>query len=631
MGRDHVKIELRPISRRSVRAIAKAMLGDKASDKVLDRIAAQAAGSPLFAEELARLTALGRDTHAAPTIEAAIQVSLDALDETNRDALARLSLFGLSGWDSGLRALGVSSPETTLKQLAAVDLLVEQADSRLADAREWAFKHALVRDVAYASLGEMQKKGLHAMAGAWLAKMGEDAAIVAKHFEIGGKQVEAAVYWEKAARRALSTNALSEAVRMAETALVHAEDKPIIFARALLLDEAWARLDPRAADRETAVSAMEDSVFDEPSRLRTEGARARYDHARGTGSDIVARLTQVRDKAKKLGLVDEEARSTATLAARHAFGGDLEAAEREADHLLEIAETRGIPTAAVDAWQTLAVVRQTRGELVSALEARRSAARAASHAGLKEREAMLSVNLGFALTTIGAREEARASIEAGLAIAHAIGSPGAIRHGRMNLLGWTATFGKDPPLDAELAEPRADADAAASGLWVTPDRATLGVLFYRGCEWMASSEPQAAARALSLFKTTTKAYRATGNRDLLPVALGMWALAEHRSGDRERARALAEEAASLIEQGAPSLLNESPIFLVLHDLHLDAGDRTRALDAVRRGMAPLTRRLKGLEGTSYASIFLTQLPQNEALLRHAAEYGLTPPEIKAVL
>ena len=61
-GRDHLQLDLRPISRRSARGIAKAILGHEADEQVLDRIAAQAAGSPLFAEELSRLTALGRDT-----------------------------------------------------------------------------------------------------------------------------------------------------------------------------------------------------------------------------------------------------------------------------------------------------------------------------------------------------------------------------------------------------------------------------------------------------------------------------------------------------------------------------------------------------------------------------------------
>jgi eukaryotic-like serine/threonine-protein kinase len=631
-GRDHVRIDLRPISRRAARAIATCILGDKAAETVLDGIAAQAAGSPLFAEELAHLTASGRDTQSAPTIEAAIQVSLDALEERCRDAVLRFSIFGLSGWDGGLAALGVTSPELVLRLLAGADLLVEQADSRLAGAREWAFKHALVRDAAYASLAETRKKELHALAGAWLSKMGEDAATVARHFELGNRLSDAAVHWEKAARRALSTNALADAVRLAEAALAHAEGNPATFARAQLLDEAWSRQDPRAADRETAVLALSGSIFDESSQLRAEGARARYDHARGVGiADIVDRLTALRTRARSLGLADEEARNTAILATRHAFGGRLDDAEREADYLLELAETRGIAGAAVDAWQCLAVVRQTRGQLARALEARQNAARAAKQAGLKEREAMLSVNVGFALTTIGARDEARRAIDTGLTLAHAIGSPGAIRHGRMNLLGWTATFGPDPSAEGELADARADADDAAIGAWAAPDRANLGVLFYRGCEWLASRSPEAPARARALLEIATESYRATGNRDLIPVALGRWAEAEHLAGDRAHARALAEEGAGLLEGGAPSLLNESPVFLALHHACLADGDEPGAIDAVRRGMVPLTRRLAGLKNTPYARLFLTALAHNEALLKKARDYQLVSADVTSVL
>jgi hypothetical protein len=631
-GRDHVRVDLRPISRRAARAIATSILGDKGAEPLLDRIAAQAAGSPLFAEELSHLTASGRDTQFAPTIEAAIQVSLDALDERARDAVLRLSVFGLSGWDGGLAALGVTSPETALRQLAGADLLVEQAESRLAGAREWAFKHALVRDVAYASLADAQKKELHGAAGAWLAKMGEDAATVAKHFEIGDRRSDAAVHWEKAARRALAANALADAVRLADAALTHADGKAMSFARALLLDEAWTRLDPRAADRESAVLALQDAVFDEASKLRAEGARARYDHARGSGSsDVEQRLVDVRTRARTLGLADEEARSTAILATRHAFGGRLDDAECEAEHLLELAETRGIAAAAVDAWQCLAVVRQTRGELASALEARQNAARAANLAGLKEREAMLSVNVGFALTTIGARDEAKKAIDTGLALAHAIGSIGAIRHGRMNLLGWTATFGADPSAVAELETTRSDADAAATGAWAAPDRANLGALFYRGCEWLASSAPEASARARALLKIATESYRVTGNRDLIPVALGRWAEAEERAGGTAHARALAEEGAALIEQGAPSLLNESPVFLALHHACLAHGDEAGAKGAIRRGLVPLERRLSGLKNTPYARLFLTALPHNQALLQKAHEYGLVTDELSRAL
>ena len=633
-GRDHVKIELRPLSRKTVRAIARAMLGERAAgeagDLLTDSIATQSAGSPLFAEELARLAANGRDATSAPTIEAAIQVHLDSLDDQAREAAAKLSVFGLMGWDAGLAALGVGHATDMLRALAGAEVLIEQATSRFKETREWAFKHALMREVAYASLGEESLKECHARAGQWLAKAGEDDATVARHLELGGKCELASGYLEKAARRALAANALSNAVSFAERALAFADDRPTQFARALILDEAWNRLDSRAGERETAVRAMEESVHDLASGVRARGARVRYEDARGGDSDTSARLDQVRQEAAAAGLADEEARCAAALASRYAFGGELDRAAEVADALLSIAQKYGIAGAAVDAWQTLAVVRQARGDVGAALEARRSAARAASDAGLKTREATLTINVGFALTTVGAMAEARVAIEAGIALAQAVGSPGTVRHGQMNLLCWASTFGKDPQLDAMLEEPRRLADSAISGSWVPHDRATLGVLFYRGLELLRPDGGSADA-ARTLLRTAAEGYRATKMLDVVPVALGLWAEAERRCGQAVRARELAREAARLLSEGSPSLLNEAPVFLALNDACVDLGDLAEARDAIARGIPRLVTRVEGLAGTPYARGFLTQLGPNAGLLAAAEAYGLVPPSLAAII
>jgi tetratricopeptide (TPR) repeat protein len=629
-GRDHLRIELRPVSKRATRAIARAVLGDEISDEVVERIANQAGGLPLFAEELARLTAAGRTTEGAPTIQAAIQASLDTLDEECRDALGRLSVFGLTCWDSALDALGMPGADGITKALVAAEVLVEQNVSRFPGTREWVFKHALVREVAYASLGDNERKELHALAAPWLALMGEDAATVAGHYDLGGVPEIAADHWARAARRALAANALKDALSMADRALCFAEDPQSGFQRASYLDEAWSRLDPRSSERQTAILAMEANVFDRASFVRASGARARYDDARGAGQDISKRLAESRDAAAELGLHEEEARCTAVLASRLAFAGELKEAEAEAKRLLELAQ-RGIGSAAVDAYQTLAIVRQTQGALSAALEARRNATLAARTAGLREREAMLMTNLGFALTTIGARQEARSAIETGLALADAIGSEGAVRHAQMLLLGWAGTFGSDKQLDAHLAEVRANADAAGSGIWAAPDRANLGLLFYRGCELLRSKAEGAARRALGLLRMAAQGYRATGNRDVLPVALAHWSEAERACGNLSTAVELAREGVLLLEQGAPSLLNETAAFLALHDALVDQGAVEEALTVVRRGIPPLQRRVQGLVGTPYARSFLTDLPANARLIALAEDEGFLPETIQRLL
>ncbi len=632
-GRDHVRIELRPLSRRQSRAIATSILGERAAgeqgEAIADSIAQQSAGLPLYAEELARLAAAGRDAGDAPTIEAAMQVHLDALDDFGRDAASRLAVFGLVGWDLGLESMGVPSAADALRELAAAEILVEQAHARFSGTREFGFKHALMREVAYALLGEDALKDCHARAGRWLAKMGEDDASVARHLELGGEAVAAAGYLEKAARRALAAHSLPEAVSLAEKALAFAEDKPTQFARAQLLDEAWNRLDARAGERDTAVRAMEESIHDRASEVRARGARVRFADAGGGDEGTSGGLDEVRRAAQEAGLPDEEARCGAALAARYAYAGELDKAAEVADSLLTLSQRHGIAGAAVDAWQTLAVVRQTRGEVGAALEARRSAARAASAAGLKAREAMLTINVGFALTTLGAAGEARLAIESGIALAQAIGSPGVERHGKMILLCWAATFGGDTLLDGPLAEPRATADAALAGSWVPHDRATLGVLFYRGLELLRTTGSEPASRAL--LKLAAQGYRGTKMLDVLPVALGLWAEAERRCGNGEQARALASEAADLFAEGSPSLLNEAPVFLALHDACVDVAQLEQARAAIAKGIPRLVTRLQGLNGTPYARAFLTQIASNAGLLAAAEAYDLVPPEVTAAL
>jgi len=631
-GRDHVRVELRPLSRRQACAIVTSILSGRTGgerDALADSLAAQSAGVPLFAEELARIAAAGRDATDAPTIEAAMQVHLDALDDRARDAAARLAVFGQVGWDAGLEALGVPRSAEVIRELAAAEILVEQARSRFPGTREFAFKHALMHDVAYASLGEDPLHECHARAGRWLAAMGEDDAVVARHLELGGHAIAAANYLEKAARRSLAANALDEAVSHAEKALAFAEDRPAQFARAQLLDEAWSRLDARAAERETAVRAMQDAVYDEASEIRAQGARLRYEDACGGGPETSGKLEKVWRAAEDAGLTDEAARCAAALAARYAYAGELVAAEKVAGQLLIISRRHAMASAEVDAWQTLAVARQARGALGSALEARWSAARAANAAALKTREAMLTINVGFALTTVGVRAEARAAIESGIALAQAIGSPGVERHGKMIALCWAATFGSDAALDAQLGETRATADSALTGSWVPHDRATLGILFYRGMEMLRLAASETAAR--TLLRIAAQGYRATKMLDVLPVALGLWAEAERRCGNAQQAGTLARDAAGLFDEGSPSLLNEAPVFLALHDACVDLGDLSEARRAIARGMPRLLTRLRGLSATPYPRAFLTQLGPNAGLLAAAEAYGLVPDEVNAVV
>jgi hypothetical protein len=261
---------------------------------------------------------------------------------------------------------------------------------------------------------------------------------------------------------------------------------------------------------------------------------------------------------------------------------------------------------------------------------------AAAEAGLKTREATLTINVGFALTTMGAKDEARSAIEAGIKLAQAVGSPGTVRHGQMILLCWASTFGSEGALETLLSEPRAIADNAVSGAWVPHDRATLGVLFYRGVELLrhdATSRlpANAAEQARTLLKTAAGGYRATKMLDVVPVAVGQWSEAERRCSQPERAVELATEAVALLESGSPSLLNEAPIYLALHDALVDLGRHEEAKNAIARGLPYLVTRVHGLLGTPHAKDFLAKVSSNAGLLAAAEGYGIVPRELLDIL
>ncbi len=244
---------------------------------------------------------------------------------------------------------------------------------------------------------------------------------------------------------------------------------------------------------------------------------------------------------------------------------------------------------------------------------------------------MLTMNVGFALTTIGAWEEALHELTVGLAKAHEIGSAGAVRHGQMNLLclGRHLRRRRSPRRPARRAarQRRRGRERDVGG--ARPRHAGRALL-PRAASCCAATRRR-SPKARALLKTAAEAYRSTENRDVLPVALAFWAEAERRFGHAEQAVEIAAEAARLVEAGAPSLLNEAPIYLALHDAYVDVGDLRGAREAMARGIAPLMRRLKGLEGTPYARSFLLGLPHNSALLAAAEAYGCIPPEIDRLL
>ncbi|HEY4121720.1 MAG TPA: serine/threonine-protein kinase PknK, partial [Byssovorax sp.] len=77
--------------------------------------------------------------------------------------------------------------------------------SRFTGEEELCFRHALLRDAAYATLTEHDRAFGHRAAGAWLVAAGEqDPLVLAEHFERGGEAASAVAQYLRAAEQALA-------------------------------------------------------------------------------------------------------------------------------------------------------------------------------------------------------------------------------------------------------------------------------------------------------------------------------------------------------------------------------------------------------------------------------------------
>ncbi len=236
----HLRLDLRAISRRAGMALVKHVLGGDVPEDVLGRVVARAEGTPLFIEEilhvLAEDGALSRDGKSwravrkvdsvdiPLTVEAVLQARLDILPPVERDVLQKAAVVGESFWDGTLSVLGADAPEASLVRLCTREFLRLQPSSRFSGFREYAFRHALVRDVAYSMTPGSRRREMHAAVAEWIeSREGgsiEDNVLAARHFEVAGAGDRAARAFIRAGRRAAKDyNAFEEARRYLQAAL----------------------------------------------------------------------------------------------------------------------------------------------------------------------------------------------------------------------------------------------------------------------------------------------------------------------------------------------------------------------------------------------------------------------------
>jgi predicted ATPase len=175
------------------------------------RVLDAAEGNPLFIEELAA-AAIERPAavshHLPTTIRELVSARLDGLPSEERQVLFDAAVVGKVFWRRALQQMRGDevAVDDALDSLEARDLIRHEARSWIEDDDQFAFKHALIRDVAYATLPRARRKELHAMVARFLerstAGAGATATALARHWRETGDNRRAFEYLLLAAEQA---------------------------------------------------------------------------------------------------------------------------------------------------------------------------------------------------------------------------------------------------------------------------------------------------------------------------------------------------------------------------------------------------------------------------------------------
>jgi len=219
---------LEPLPDDEARALLDDLCAEDVPQEVRSLLVERAEGNPFFLEELHASLAEQGDPAAAPripdTVHAVLAARIDQLPETEKTALQAAAVIGRVFWNGPLREL-VDGSSPNLALLEARDFVRRRLGSALADEREFVFRHALTREVAYAGVPKPRRARLHAAFAACLERgcteSGEHAALLAHHYTEAARPEDADLTWagEDAELERLRTKAVAWLARAAEFAI----------------------------------------------------------------------------------------------------------------------------------------------------------------------------------------------------------------------------------------------------------------------------------------------------------------------------------------------------------------------------------------------------------------------------
>jgi class 3 adenylate cyclase len=252
IGQAHVAaLSLNRLGRREAEALVGAVAGETAIPcDIVEEIIERTDGVPLFAEELTkavmeahiRAEDLRKTISAAPLAEVAVPATLHAsllgrLDRLGGTVKELAQIGSAVGREFSYELLAVVAQRSNPELHAALVRLTEAGVlfcRGVPPNATFLFKHALIRDAAYASLLRDRRRQRHRRIAETLERHFPDQAepeVMAHHYAEAQLLPEAIRFWEQAGRKALASSAQAEAAAHLRNAVKLLRQQPESEAR----------------------------------------------------------------------------------------------------------------------------------------------------------------------------------------------------------------------------------------------------------------------------------------------------------------------------------------------------------------------------------------------------------------
>ena len=362
----------------------------------------RAGGNPLYAEQYAALyreRGSSDDLGVPESVQGIIAARLDGLPEVEKALLHDASVQGKVFWSGPLRGHGTRD---ALHALERKGFVARERRSSVEGDEEYAFRHLLVRDVAYGQIPRGERAEKHRLAGEWIEELGRPA----DHIELLAHHRLAALELTRAAGRDAA-----HLVAPARRALREAGDRAF-------------RLGSFGAAARLYDSALELYPGGELEWAQVFFARTRsLSRAEGVDREVAI---EARDALLRAGDAETAADAEALLAGLAWSAGDRDSSIRHLDGALAlVGDAPASPSKAHILTET-SRFQMLASETDEAIEVGRQALAMAEQLGLDELYAEALINIGTARANGGDErgvEDLRRSVELGLAA----NSPAALR------------------------------------------------------------------------------------------------------------------------------------------------------------------------------------------------------------